>query len=427
MIRKSRSDKKDTTCKRCGKVCVNPNKLCEHLRRKNLCKPLSEITASIQVPIQVPIQAPIQEVIQKSAINDTPFKNPKIEWIYQDIKRKLGIFKNLQQETSCRPKNFDRKRFYLEMKKEGNRPYTDKKGVVAEICKEIFPERLPEVTGDTDTPVQTPKPELQITVQDPAPKPELIHGRKYITKEEAKAWVNPNAWKSRERIKTWGARLQKRWKELDLGDKPIEVNDLDGCKILFHDLEQYDPEAVHLSTLKELKKYEKILESEGGPEPKTQSFREGNNLINKEFERLGEIKGSKRSEKDLEFREQEELGTAVKRRAIAVHHAKVPKSHPDNGSDIRKMLESRRKQFREILEKEFDKREQFKFALCSLTKFFIDDKPVNEKQEKKNSRTDWLRNRQIIVYNRNEIDDYLSNAFEQILYQVEERGNKTNS
>ncbi|CAB4431482.1 unnamed protein product [Rhizophagus irregularis] len=188
MVRKSRSDKKDTTCKRCDKVYVNPNKLREHLRRKNLCKPLSEITASIQVPIQVPIQAPIQEVIQKSAINDTPFKNPKIEWIYQDIKRKLGIFKNLQQETSCRPENFDRKRFYLEMKKEGNRPYTsmikskwssflnsafdylqrdfdrkrggyiDKKGVVAKICKEIFPERLSEVTGDTDTPVQTPEP-----------------------------------------------------------------------------------------------------------------------------------------------------------------------------------------------------------------------------------------------------------------------------
>ncbi|POG72196.1 hypothetical protein GLOIN_2v1774047 [Rhizophagus irregularis DAOM 181602=DAOM 197198] len=373
MVRKSRSDKKDTICKRCSKVCVNPNKLREHLRQKNPCKPLSEITASIQ-----------------------------------DIKRKLGIFKNLQQETSCRPENFDRKHFYLEMKKEGNRPYTDKKGVVAEICKEIFPERLPEATGDTDIPVQTPEPELQITAQDPAPKPELIHRRK-------------------ERIKTWGARLQKCWKELDLGDELIEVNDLDGCKTLFHDLEQYDPEAVRLPTLKELKKYEKILESEGGPGPKTQSFREGNNLINKEFERLGEIKGPKRSEKDLEFREQEELGTAVKRRAIAVHRAKVPKSHPDNGSDIRKMLESQRKQFREILEKEFNKRGQFKFALCSLTKFLIDDKPGNEKQEKKNLRTDWLRNRQIIVYNRNEIDDYLSNAFEQILYQVEERGGKTNS
>uniref|UniRef100_U9SV66 Uncharacterized protein n=1 Tax=Rhizophagus irregularis (strain DAOM 181602 / DAOM 197198 / MUCL 43194) TaxID=747089 RepID=U9SV66_RHIID len=80
------------------------------------------------------------------------------------------------KETSCRPENFDRKHFYLEMKKEGNRPYT-----------EIFPERLPEATGDTDIPVQTPEPELQITAQDPAPKPELIHRRKYITEEETKA------------------------------------------------------------------------------------------------------------------------------------------------------------------------------------------------------------------------------------------------
>ncbi|PKB96243.1 hypothetical protein RhiirA5_385468 [Rhizophagus irregularis] len=54
--------------------------------------------------------------------------------------------------------------------------------------------------------------------------------------------------------------------------------------------------------------------------------------------------------------------------------------------------------------------------------FRKDDKPGNEKQGKKNLRTDWLKNKQIIVYNRNEIDDYLSNAFEQILYQVEEKG-----
>jgi hypothetical protein len=136
---------------------------------------------------------------------------------------------------------------------------------------------------------------------------------------------------------------------------------------------------------------------------------------------------SEEQEKDLEFREQEELGIALRRRAIAVHHTKVPKSHPDNGSDIRKMLESQRKQFKEVLEKEFDKREQFKFALCSLTKFLIDDKPGSEKQGKKNSRTDWLRNKQIIVYNRAEIEDYLSDTFEQILYQVEERGGKSNA
>jgi len=146
-------------------------------------------------------------------------------------------------------------------------------------------------------------------------------------------------------------------------------------------------------------------------------------LINEEFSRLGEITDEEK--RDLEFREQEELGTALKRRAIAVHRAKVSKSHPDNGRDIRKFLESRRKQFRELLEKEFDKRGQFKFALCSLGKFLIDDKPGNE--NKKSSRSDWLRNKQIIVYNRAEIDDYLSYAFEQIIYLVEERGGKSNA
>ena len=206
------------------------------------------------------------------------------------------------------------------------------------------------------------------------------------------------------------------------------------CKLLYHDLEQYDPDASHPLTLKELEKYgepSKIKwqdgqeDSEASPGPRTQAHRKdkSKNLINKEFERLGEI--TDEQERDLEFREQEELGMALKRRAIAVHRAKVPRSHPDNGSDIRKFLESQRKQFRELLEKEFDKRRQFKFALCSLGKFLIDDKPGNE--NKKSSRSDWLRNKQIIVYNRAEIDDYLSNAFEQIIYLVEERGGKSNA
>jgi hypothetical protein len=140
------------------------------------------------------------------------------------------------------------------------------------------------------------------------------------------------------------------------------------------------------------------------------------------------LAGTSTEAKNLEFREQD-LGIAVKRRAIAVYNSKVPKSHPDNGSDIQKMLESRRNQFKELLEKEFDKRGQFKFALCSLIKFLIDDKPApgKEAEKRKNSRRDWLRNKQIIVYNRAEINDYLTIAFEQILNQVEERGGKSAS
>ena len=44
--------------------------------------------------------------------------------------------------------------------------------------------------------IQTPVPELE-------PKKELpILGRDYITEEEAKNWVNPNARKPRERVKS---------------------------------------------------------------------------------------------------------------------------------------------------------------------------------------------------------------------------------
>ena len=274
------------------------------------------------------------------------------------------------------------------------------------------------------------KPHVVIPTSVPELEPKKkapVLGVDYITEEEAKNWVSPNARKPRERIKTWGARLVKRWKELGLGDDPFLANDLNSCQLLFHDLKQYDEDAVRLPTKEELEKYKKMSELKAGPEPRTQAHRndKSKNLINKEFKCLGEI--TDEQERDLEFKEQEELGTALKRRAIAVHCAKVPRSHPDNGSDIQKFLESRRKQFRELLEKEFDKRGQFKFALCSLGKFLIDDKPGNDKAGKKNSRTDWLRNKQIIVYNRAEIDDYLSDAFEQIIYLVEERGGKSNA
>ncbi|GBC08947.1 hypothetical protein RclHR1_00850028 [Rhizophagus clarus] len=138
--------------------------------------------------------------------------------------------------------------------------------------------------------------------------------------------------------------------ELDLGVEPIEANDLDGCKTLFHDLEQYNPETVRPLTKGEL---EDSLEASSGPRTQAHRNDKSKNLINKEFERLGEI--TNEQERDLEFREEEKLGTALKRRTIVVHRAKVPRSHPNNGSDIRKFLESRRKQFRKLLEKEFDK------------------------------------------------------------------------
>ncbi|GET02649.1 hypothetical protein GLOIN_2v1786825 [Rhizophagus clarus] len=305
MGRKTRSDKKDTTCKRCGKVCVNPNKL-------------QAIQESLQIPTQEVNQNPVQEAIQDSS-KDIPFKNPNIKWNYQDIKRKLGTYKNLQQETCCRPEEFDRKRFYLEMKKECDLPYTgittskwssflysaiqylrrgfdrerggyiDAKGVVAEIRKEIFPERL--TTSDTELPNQASK-----------------------IPEKAVRFINPNNRKPGEHFRKWGARLLKRWKELELGDRDRPEN-LHECNLLNHDFEQLDPEASRPPTKEE---YEEYCRQE--------------KANNEEFKRLRGI--TEEQERDIEFREQEELGTALKKRAIAVHCAKVPQSHPDNGSDI---------------------------------------------------------------------------------------------
>ncbi|CAB4414109.1 unnamed protein product [Rhizophagus irregularis] len=233
MVRKTRSDKKDTICKRCGHKCSTSQKLREHLKRKNSCKPLrkqKKVAYTIQTPIQVPIQKANQQAIQASEIK-------------------------VQVKSSS--VNMSNKK----------KPHV------------VIPTLVPELGPEKKVP---------------------------------------------------GARLQKCWKELDLGVEPYEANDLDGCKTLFHNLELNDPEAVRPLTLKE-------LESEGSSGLKTQSFRKGNkykNLINKEFECLEEIKGHKRSEKDLKFKEQEESEIAVKRKAIAVYHAKVPKSHPDNGNDI---------------------------------------------------------------------------------------------
>ncbi|CAI2201957.1 18433_t:CDS:1, partial [Funneliformis geosporum] len=96
---KSRSDKKDTICKRCDKVCINPNKLREHLRQKNLCRPQTDnqeaIQETIQPSIQIPFQASVQKISQQRILTtepkpikvsskisnkDTLFKNPDIEW-----------------------------------------------------------------------------------------------------------------------------------------------------------------------------------------------------------------------------------------------------------------------------------------------------------------------------------------------------------
>ncbi|GES92707.1 hypothetical protein GLOIN_2v1788036 [Rhizophagus clarus] len=97
-IRKTRSDKKDTICKRCGHECSTPQKLREHLKRKNLCKLLQDKKdiAPIQVSIQevnqdnnqgkVQVQTPVvytqkrdhqREKLQ--AVNQTPVYKPELQ------------------------------------------------------------------------------------------------------------------------------------------------------------------------------------------------------------------------------------------------------------------------------------------------------------------------------------------------------------
>ncbi|RIA80758.1 hypothetical protein C1645_838116 [Glomus cerebriforme] len=140
--------------------------------------------------------------------------------------------------------------------------------------------------------VVNPIPDLQLVNQTPVPVSEFqkeapILGIDYITEEEAKNWISPNARKPGENYKTWEKRLVQKWKELDLGDHDIPVS-LDDCLTLYHDLEQYDPEAVRQLTLKELEKYSKVsprdepsevkqqdgqVDSEAGPGPATQANR----------------------------------------------------------------------------------------------------------------------------------------------------------
>ena len=202
-----------------------------------------------------------------------------------------SVFQYLQRD-------FDRKR--------GG--YIDKKGIVAEIRKEIFSE------NDRDTPAQTFDVPI-IPVAKPAQK-----------------WIDPNARKPGEHFRTWGARLRKRYMDLVVED-PGKPKNLYDCKILYHDLMQYDLFALppSFTKLEALSKDEEDKhDPEAGPGPVTQANREKAN--NEEFRRLGEI--TDEQERDLEFRKQKELGMAFKRRAIAVHHAKVPRFHPDNESNI---------------------------------------------------------------------------------------------
>ena len=71
MVRKTRSNKKDTICKRCGHECSTPQKLREHLKRKNPCRPKTD----------TPIQAPIQ--VNQQSVQEA---NQEYEQLYRNFK-----------------------------------------------------------------------------------------------------------------------------------------------------------------------------------------------------------------------------------------------------------------------------------------------------------------------------------------------------
>jgi hypothetical protein len=269
MVRKARSDKKDTICKRCGYECSTPQKLREHLKRKNPCKPLQnqrDITHSIQEPVQIPISSKIpnkgsqdkKEVIAKiyKESDQIPEPEPLVETNIQEL-----LLRNQPVRTR------------LTINK---RPEESLKEWATHLADRI--DKLTSIKQDRS----------------------WLRLRKRLREAVEVKYDNliisdPEVWQERERIGSH--RVQKRWEN-------------DGI------VGYIKPEPVLLNSVPE-------VDPEASPEPKTQTHKKDNkskNLINKEFSRLGEITDEKR---DLEFREQEELGMALKRRAIAVYRAKV--------------------------------------------------------------------------------------------------------
>ena len=184
MVRKSRSDKKNTTCKRCGHKCSTPQKLREHLKRKNLCKPLQDKKDI------APIQVSIQEVNQDNNQGKVQVQTPVIHTQKRDRQREKSQAVN-------------------------------------------------------QTPVYKPK------LQREAP---TTHDRNY--NRVRNEYVNRYVKKPREHLKTWSARLHRRWVEVT-GEECDLPQNLKEYQHLHHDLLQADDEA-----------FEKIqIDSEAGPGP----------------------------------------------------------------------------------------------------------------------------------------------------------------
>src|SRR3954451_11791323 len=103
MIRKTRSDKKDTICKRCGHECPTPQKLREHLKRKNLCKPLHKEKPHVVIPTSVPELVPEKEapVLGVDYITAEEAKN----WVSPNARKPRERIKTWEQDCKNVGKN----------------------------------------------------------------------------------------------------------------------------------------------------------------------------------------------------------------------------------------------------------------------------------------------------------------------------------
>ena len=154
-----------------------------------------------------------------------------------DFKKTRDLTSHLKRKFKYKPKPVRLKSPELQPPSRPQSPAP----VVHTKGKDRRKEKLKVVNPIPESQIVTPIPILETESQRGAP----ILGRDYITEEEAKNWINPNARRSKEHYKTWGKRLIQKWKELDLGDHDIPAS-LDDCQTLYHNLEQYDPDAVRL-------------------------------------------------------------------------------------------------------------------------------------------------------------------------------------
>ncbi|CAB4398241.1 unnamed protein product [Rhizophagus irregularis] len=137
---------------------------------------------------------------------------------------------------------------------------SDKKDTISpiQVIQEVNQQSVKEANQEYEQlPTQTPNKDTKDNEQRKKQDKGKNQKREKPKEEEADRWVNPNAQKPGEHYKLWEARLHKRWvQDLGLGDckRPENLND---CKLLCHDLDQYDPKAYRLSTKNELEKDEK--------------------------------------------------------------------------------------------------------------------------------------------------------------------------